>query len=86
MSNLTPIHLRRLREIVLIACSAWLVLQNLILFALLALFPPSELGTAALVLIRVAVRAATPLAIAPDAGLIEIAAALLAAGMGVHHG
>ena len=86
MHNLTSLHLRRAREIVFGLCAAWLVLQNIILFALLAFFPPSEVGTAALVLVRVALRAATPLTLVPGAGLLDVAGALLSAGTGVHHG
>lgn len=85
MPNLTSLQARHAREIVFAACAAWLVLQNLILFALLALLPNSELGTAARVLVRVAIRAVTPLAIAPGAGLHDVARAVLA-GLGVHHG
>lgn len=86
MLNLTSLHLRRAREIVFGLCAAWLVLQNMMLFALLAWYPLSDVGTAARVLMRVALRAATPLTLVPGAGLLDVAGALLSAGTGVHHG
>ena len=86
MHDRTSLHLRRAREVVLGLCAAWLVLQNLILFAVLAWFPVADLATAALVIVRVALRAATPLTLAPGATLLDVAGALLAAGAEVHHG
>lgn len=86
MRNPTSLHLRRAREIAFGLCAAWLVLQNIILFALLALSPLSDVGTAARVLMRVALRAATPLTLVPGAGILDVVAALLSAGTGVHHG
>lgn len=86
MHSQTSFRLHRAREIVFGLCAAWLVLQNMILFALLAMFPPADLGTAALILVRVALRAATPLTLVPGAGPVGVVAALLGSVTGVHHG
>ncbi len=86
MHDATPIRLRRAREIVFGLCALWLVMQNLILFALVAWRPLGGLGLAALVLVRVALRAATPLTFLPGAGLIDVACAMFPTVTGVHHG
>jgi len=62
------------------------VMQNLILFAVFACRPLGGLGLAALVLMRVALRAATPITFIPGAGLLDVACALIPAALGVHHG
>ena len=86
MSEATSVQLRRAREIAFGLAAAWLVLQNMILFALFTLMPLSDVGTVARVLVRVALRAATPVTFVPGGGILEVAGALLAAGTGVHHG
>lgn len=86
MPSATSIRLRRVREIVFGLCAIWLVMQNLILFAVVAWRPLGGLGFAALVLVRVALRAATPLTILPGAGLIDVACAMFPTVTGVHHG
>lgn len=86
MHSSTSVHLRRWREIAFGLAAAWLVLQNMILFALLAWYPLSSVVIVARVLVRVALRAATPITLVPGAGILEVAGALLAAGTGVHHG
>ena len=82
----TSIRLSRVREIVFGLCAAWLVMQNLILFAVLAWRPLGGLGLAVLVLMRVALRAATPVTFIPGAGLLDVACALIPTALGVHHG
>jgi hypothetical protein len=86
MHSAPSIPLRRVREIVFGLCAAWLVMQNLILFAVFAWRPLGGLGLAALVLMRVALRAATPVTLIPGAGLLDVACALIPAALGVHHG
>ena len=75
----------RLRELVFALGTVWLLMQNALLFLWIAWEPLTGLRIAALALVRVAVRAASPVTVLPGAGLLDVARLLIAAGMGVHH-
>lgn len=79
-------RMRRARELAFALCAAWLVLQNLVLFAMFAWQPVAAVMAASHVLVRVALHAAVPLTVAAGGSLLEIARAVFALGMGVHHG
>jgi hypothetical protein len=83
-ANVSP--MRRVREVVFGLCAAWLVLQNLALFVMFAWRPMTAMLVATHVLVRVALHAAAPMTMLPGGGLLDVAAALLAAGTEVHHG
>jgi hypothetical protein len=78
--------MQRVREVVFALCAAWLVLQNLALFALFAWRPVTALLLVTHVLVRVALHAAAPMTLLPGGGLLDVAAVLLRAGTEVHHG
>ncbi|TMQ72192.1 MAG: hypothetical protein E6K81_08045 [Candidatus Eisenbacteria bacterium] len=78
--------MRRVREVVFGLCAAWLVLQNLVLFAMFAWRPVTAVLVATHVLVRVALHAAVPMTVLPGGTLLDVATALLAAGTEVHHG
>jgi hypothetical protein len=73
------------RELMFALCTAWLLVQNAILFVLVAWQPITGVRIATLVLLRVAVRAATPVTVLPGSGLLDVARVLLATGIGAHH-
>ena len=75
----------RMRELAFALCTAWLVMQNLILVLLFAWQPLNGIRIATLALLRVAIRAATPMTDLPGTGIIDAARVLLAAGTGVFH-
>jgi hypothetical protein len=85
MSDSPAIRPRRLRELVFALCTAWLLLQNVVLFTLIAWQPLTGVRIATLVLLRVAVRAATPVTVLAPAELLDVACSLLATGTGAHH-
>ncbi len=85
MSDVTTVRTHRLRELVLALCAAWLLIQNMILFVLIAWGPLTGIRIATLTLLRVALHAATPVTVLPGGGLLGITAALLGLGMGAHH-
>lgn len=74
----------RLHELVLMLCVAWLMMQNVILFTLIAWQPLTGLRIATLVLLRVALHAATPVTVLSGSGLLDVAT-LMATGTGTHH-
>ena len=74
----------RLRELVLMLCVAWLMTQNVILFTLIAWQPLTGLRIATLVLLRVALHAATPVTVLSSSGLLDVATRM-ATGTGTHH-
>ena len=78
--------MRRAREVVFGLCAAWLVLQNLILFAMFAWRPVTAMLVATHVLVRVVLHAAVPMTVLPGGTLLDVATALLKAGTEVHHG
>ena len=78
--------MRRVRELVFALCAAWLVLQNLVLFAMFAWRPVTAMLLATHVLVRVALHAAAPMTLLPGGGLLDVAVALLKAGTEAHHG
>lgn len=86
MRDALSMRMRRAREVVFALCAAWLVLQNLALFAMFAWRPMTAMLLATHVLVRVALHAAAPITMLPGGGLLGVAAALLAAGTEVHHG
>ena len=73
------------RDLVLAVCTAWLLMQNVILFTLIAWQPLTGLRIATLALLRVALHAATPVSIFSSAGLLNVASVLIAAGTGARH-
>ena len=85
MSDKSPIRPHRLRELVFALCTAWLLVQNVILFMLIAWQPLTGLRIATLVLLRVAVHAATPVTVLTGTGLLNVACSLLTTGTGAHH-
>ena len=86
MRDTLSIRMRRAREVALALCAAWLVLQNLVLFAMFAWRPVTAALIATHVLVRVALHAAVPMTLLPGGGLLDVARAVLAAGTEVHHG
>jgi len=85
MSDTATIRPHRLRELVFALCAAWLLIQNLIIFLLVAWGPLTGLRIATLTLLRVALHAAAPVTVLPGSGLLGVTAALLGVGMGAHH-
>lgn len=85
MSDATVVRTHRLRELVFALCAAWLLIQNMILFVLIAWGPLTGIRIATVTLLRVALHAAAPVTVLPGAGLLGITAALLGLGMGAHH-
>jgi hypothetical protein len=85
MSDGRSLRPHRVRELVFALCTAWLMLQNVILFVLIAWQPLTGVRIATLVLLRVAVRAAAPASVFTGTGLFDVACSLLATGTGVHH-
>jgi len=88
MSETTRVRPHRVRELVFALCTAWLVLQNVLLFLLIAWQPLTGLRIATLVLLRVVIHAATLVAIPPGAGVLGVACAVpwvQFAVMGGHH-
>lgn len=86
MSDSPSIRPQHVRELVFALCTAWLLVQNVILFVLIAWPPLTGVRIAALVLLRVAVRAAAPVTVPTGSGLLDVACSLLAMGTGAHHG
>lgn len=74
----------RMRELVLALCTLWLLMENLILLLWVAWQPLLGFRIATLILLRVAIRAATPVTVLPGAGLLDVAISV-AAGMGDPH-
>ncbi len=85
MSDTRSDRLQRTRELVFALCTAWLLVQNTLLFALIAWQPLAGLRIATLVLLRVAIQAAATVTILPGAGLLDVACVLLSAGTGADH-
>jgi hypothetical protein len=85
MSDRRSLRPHRVRELVFALCTAWLLLQNVILFVLIAWQPLNGVRIATLVLLRVAVRAAAPATVFGGAGLLDVACSLLATGTGADH-
>lgn len=86
MSDARSLPAPRMRELVFALCTAWLLLQNLVLFVLIAWQPLTGVRIATLALVRVALRAATPVTFLPGTGLLDVARLLLGAGTGASHG
>jgi hypothetical protein len=86
MRDALPARMRQAREAVFALCAVWLVLQNLVLFAMFAWRPLATVLVATHVLVRVALHAAVPMTLLPGGGLLDVASAVLAAGLEVHHG
>jgi hypothetical protein len=73
----------RMRELVFGLCTAWLLVQNVLVLLWLAWPPLAGFRIAALALARIAIHAATPVTVLPGTGIIDVARLVLAAGMGV---
>jgi hypothetical protein len=85
MADTMSVRAPRMRELVFALCTAWLLMQNVLLLLWLAWQPLTGVRIAALALVRVAIRAAAPVTVLPGTGILDVARLLLAAGTGATH-
>jgi hypothetical protein len=84
MADRAQVGSLRMRELVLGLCTLWLLMENLLLLLWVAWQPLLGFRIATLTLLRVAIRAATPVTVLPGAGILDVAMSV-AAGLGDLH-
>ena len=85
MADRAAVRAPRMRELVFALCTAWLLMQNLLLLLWIAWQPLMGLRIAASALFRVAVRAAIPVTVLPGIDIWDIARLFVATGTGGLH-